>query len=250
MQEKALKPSWRLLETIEASGSRQMAIDEAILTARSEDRAPNTLRFFRWKQPTVTIGFFQSLEQEINAREAIDLGIDVIRRYTGGGAVFHDREITYSVVVGENEVPHNIIESYHMICQGIILGLSRLGVRAEFKPINDVVVNGKKVSGNAQTRRDGVVLQHGTLLLDVDKNKMFSLLRIPEGKTGADMITSLRNELKRDVRFDEVEEALLEGFRKALSAKFSMSGLSGYEEKLALKLDQNKYSSRGWNWWR
>jgi lipoate-protein ligase A len=228
-----------------------------MLIARSEGRIPNTLRFFRWKPPAVTIGFFQSLEQEVDVQMAKQTGVDVIRRYTGGGAVLHDKEVTYSLVVAENEMPPDIIESYKKICSAIVRGLEALGITSEFRPINDITANGRKISGNAQTRREGVVLQHGTLLLDTDVRKMFSILKVPDEKirdklisSAEERVTSLRQELGRDVSFEEAEEALTKGFRQALPANFFVAGLTGYEKSLADKLCKEKYSTREWNHWR
>ncbi|MFH1294507.1 MAG: biotin/lipoate A/B protein ligase family protein [Candidatus Aenigmatarchaeota archaeon] len=256
MPRNAMK-QWRLLETIEASGSRQMAIDEAMLVARSEGKIPNTLRFFKWKPPAITIGFFQSLEKEVDVKKANSLGVDVIRRYTGGGAVLHDKEITYSLVVGEDEMPTDIIESYELICQGIVSGLALLGIDAEFRPINDIVTNGKKISGNAQTRKQGVLLQHGTLILDVDVKKMFSLLKVPDEKIRDKMIsaveervTSVRKEIGHEISFEEIQEALTNGFQDVLKTNFIVSGLTECENQLAKKLEQEKYSAKNWNHWR
>lgn len=248
---------WRLLNTIEAPGAKQMAIDEAMLLAKAEGRIQNTLRFFKWKPPAVTIGFFQSLEQEVDVEAVKRLGVDVIRRYTGGGAVLHDKEVTYSLVIDENEVPTDIIESYKKICLGIVRGLEIMGIKSEFRPINDIIVNGRKISGNAQTRKSGVVLQHGTLLLDVDVKKMFSLLKVPDEKIRdklisavEDRVTSLRKELGREVSFEETEQAIAKGFGQTFSTNFFVSGLTEYEKALADRLCREKYSTREWNYWR
>lgn len=256
MQRKVMT-QWRLLETIESNGAKQMAIDEAMLAARSEGKIPNTLRFFKWKPPAITIGFFQSLEKEVDVKKANSLGVDVIRRYTGGGAVLHDKEITYSLVAGEDEMPSDIIESYELLCQGIVSGLALLGITAEFKPINDIITNGKKISGNAQTRKQGVLLQHGTLLIDVDVKRMFSLLKVPDEKIRDKMIsaveervTSVKKELGREVSFDEIEAVLTKGFQDTLKTNFFVSGLTEYEDQLAKKLEREKYSTKEWNHWR
>src|SRR5208282_4253098 len=103
----------------------------------------------------VSIGTFQSMANEVNVEECNRSNVSYVRRLTGGGAVYHDSngEITYSVIAPESLFPKNIIESYKVICSWVISGLAILGIKAEFVPINDIVVNGKKISGNAQTRR-------------------------------------------------------------------------------------------------
>jgi lipoate---protein ligase len=112
---------------------------------------------------------------------------------TGGGAVLHDSELTYSFIT--REYPQNILESYRMICDPIINCLVNLGFNeVKFAALNDVVVDGKKVSGNAQTRKEGILLQHGTILLDVDPEKMFTLLKVPKKRFVIRSLIMLRKE--------------------------------------------------------
>jgi len=234
-----------------------MAIDEAILTARSKDQVPNTLRFFTWKPVAVTIGFFQSMEQEVDVNKTRELGIDMIRRYTGGGAVFHDKELTYSITLSEKDAPQDIIESYKKICAGIVNGLKSIGIDSEFRPINDITVNGKKISGNAQTRRGGVILQHGTILLDVDAKKMFSVLKVPDEKIRdkaiknvEERVTSLKKELGRDINIEDLEKALTAGFEQVFDVKFEGGELTSGEIETAERLYKEKYSTKEWCYWR
>jgi lipoate-protein ligase A len=248
---------WRLLRIREDKGAMQMAIDEAVLLARAKDIVPNTLRFFTWKPPALTIGYFQSLKQEIDISNAERLGIDIVRRYTGGGAVFHDAELTYSLVVPEDEISFDIIESYNILCKGIINGLAYFGIEAEFRPINDIITRGKKISGNAQTRKKGIILQHGTILLDVDVRTMFSLLKVSSEKIKDKMIkkveervTSLKDESGRIITAEKVEEAMIKGFEQALNIKLIEGKLSDKELEIARKLYEEKYSTKEWNYLR
>ena len=144
-----------------------MAVDEAIAAGIAAGTSPPTIRFYTWKPCAVTIGYFQCLRDEVDREACSSKGIDVVRRRTGGGAVYHDEhgEITYSVIAPESYFSKDIRASYREICGGIIGGLGRLGIAAEFRPINDVVVNGRKISGSAQTRRQGILTQHGTVLV-------------------------------------------------------------------------------------
>ncbi len=244
---------WRLIKTIKTNGAMQMAIDEAILTHRIKNKVPNTLRFFTWNPKCLTIGYFQNLKKEVDIEKAKALGIDVVRRYTGGGAVFHDKELTYSLAISEKYVPQDITESYKFICSGIIRGLNLMGVASDFKPVNDIVVGNKKISGNAQTRKEGVVLQHGTILLDIDVKKMFSLLKVPDEKIKDKMVkaveervTSLTKELGRDVSVDELRGLLIKGFEDAFRVRFEESELTNEEKMLAKKLCKEKYSKSEW----
>jgi lipoate-protein ligase A len=244
---------WRLIKTKETDGAMQMAIDEAILTARIQNRVPNTLRFFTWNPPCLTIGYFQSLVKEVNITKAREKGVDIVRRYTGGGAVYHDKELTYSIALAEKDIPSDIIESYQTICNGIIEGLHTVGIEAAFHPINDILVNGKKISGNAQTRRNNVSLQHGTILLDVDIKAMFSLLKVSDEKIRDKMIqkteervTTVQNELEKKIDRNDLRVAIIKGFQNIFGVTFKESELTAYEQKLAETLYLEKYANPDW----
>ncbi len=231
----------------------QMALDEAILTFRLKNKVPNTLRFFTWNPKCLTLGYFQDLEKEVDVKNAERHGVDVVRRYTGGGAVFHDKELTYSLAISEEDVPQDIIASYRKICSAMIRGLASLGIASEFKQINDLVVNGKKISGNAQTRKEGVVLQHGTILIDVDIKRMFSLLKVPDEKIKdkriravEERITSLKKELGREISVDELRNHLIKGFESEFKIKLEERELTEEEIALAERLCTEKYSTSEW----
>jgi len=247
---------WRLIDLREADAYTQMAMDEAILRARSEGRAPNTIRLYRWRPSAVSIGYFQSLEEEVDLEACQRMGVDVVRRLTGGGAVYHDHEgeITYSLIAPETDpkVPRDIPESYRVICGCLVRALGHLGLKAEFRPINDILVGGRKVSGNAQTRRLGVVLQHGTVLIECDVRKMFTVLKVSEEKirdklirTAEERVTSIRRELGRQVSFGEVREALIKGFEEGLEIRLEPGEPSDYEMELVGVL-RERYRSGEW----
>jgi len=247
---------WRLIDMRIENAPTQMAIDEAIAIARLKHDAPNTIRVYRWHPSAVSIGYFQSIEKEVNLEACKTYGVDVIRRITGGGAVYHDYggEITYSLVVPENHpsMPRGILESYGKICGAIVNGLGHLGVDAKFKPVNDIVAGGKKISGNAQTRRHGVVLQHGTILVDSDIKRMFEVLRVSDAKISDKLIqgveervTNIRRYLERDVSFDEARKALIKGFEESFDMELVPGELTEEEEILVRELYE-KYSSHDW----
>ncbi len=234
-----------------------MAIDEAICRLRSQGKSPNTIRFYRWKPSAVSIGYFQLVTQEVNLDECARLGFDVIRRMTGGGAVYHafEGEVTYSVIVNEDHlrIPKDIIQSYELIWGGIVNGLESLGMHAEFRPVNDIDVGGRKISGNAQTRRWGVVLQHGTILLDTDARKMFTVLRVTQEKISdkliksvEDRVTSIRRETGKNLSFEKVTEALKKSLPAALGVETFPGRLSEDEKELARQLIEEKYSKKEW----
>jgi lipoate-protein ligase A len=231
-----------------------MAIDEALLRLNAEGKSPNTIRFWRWLPSTVSIGCFQSVEREVDLEVAKRYGVDVVRRITGGGAVFHDHggELTYSVVCRQGDVPDDIIESYRVICGGLVRGFERLGLRAEFKPVNDVLGNRKKISGSAQTRRWGSVLQHGTVLISPDVRKMFELLKVSPEKISDkfiasvfERVTTVERELGRKPSFEEVREAMRTGFEQTFGIKLVEGDLTHEELNLAAEL-KPKYASQEW----
>jgi len=234
----------------------QMAIDEAIALGRLRYNTPNTIRLYRWKPSAVSIGYFQSIEKEVNLENCEKYGVGVIRRITGGGAVYHDYngEITYSLVAPESDprMPRDILESYRVICGAIVNGLRHIGIEAEFKPVNDVVAGGKKISGNAQTRRHGVILQHGTILVDSDIRKMFQVLRVSDAKISDKLInsveervTNIKKMLGPNIGFPEVHDALVKGFEETFNVELVVGELTPEEEALVDEL-YDKYSSREW----
>jgi lipoate-protein ligase A len=252
---------FRFIDVEIHSAFENMAIDEAVMLAMKKGKVPPTLRLYRWSPSAVSIGTFQGMKDEVDIEFCESRGIDYIRRITGGGAVYHDfdGEVTYSIIMPKDHrlAPSDILESYRVLCGGIVRALEHLGIEGEFKPINDVDVGGKKVSGNAMTRRHGCVLQHGTTLLDLDVNLMFTILKVPQEKISDKMIadvkervTSIRDILGRDVHIDELQEALKQGFSNALNIELSPGQLSDEEQDTASRLAQEKYSSRGWNFSR
>ncbi|GAB1483739.1 hypothetical protein MASR2M78_25550 [Treponema sp.] len=178
------------------------------------------------------------------------------RRVTGGGAVFHQTEITYSFVVPESHPlsRRSVLASYENICVGVIAGLKELGIESSFAPINDIIASGKKISGNAQTRKLGCILQHGTILIDLDVDLMFSLLKVPAEKAKGRLIedvkervTSLRSLLARDVSFSEASSALQKGFAEALDLNYEgQSMLSATEQLSAVAIAKNKFANADW----
>jgi lipoate-protein ligase A len=228
-----------------------MAIDEAVSASVQAGGSP-TIRFYGWKPDAVSIGYFQSLEKEVDSKRCKELGIDVVRRRTGGGAVYHDckGEITYSVIGKEDMFPKDIISSYRLICGWICDSLSILGIPSEFRPINDIIVHGKKISGNAQTRRGGVLLQHGTILYSVDVDRMFSVLRVSDEKIKDKMIATVKERvtsisLQKDIPKEAAYEALLKGFTR--EKEFVEGSLEEEEKELAEKFIEERYSTGEWN---
>ena len=162
-----------------------MGLDEALLLLRIEDKVEDTFRFYSFFPSCASIGYFQRLSSSINLDYCFKNNIDYVRRITGGGNVFHDYmgEITYSIVLSEKKSPDNILDSFEFIYGGIIKGLKNMDINVEFKPLNDLTFNSKKISGSAQTRKNGIILQHGTLMFNTNIELMEKVLRISNQKT-------------------------------------------------------------------
>jgi lipoate-protein ligase A len=239
-----------------------MAIDEAILKARTENLVPATLRLYRWNPSAVSIGRFQNIESEVQLDNCRKYGVDVVRRITGGGTVYHDSkdEITYSVVVGERELRTcDIGVTYCKIYSGLVEALRVLGIEADFdkgntKTCPNLTIRGRKISGSAQSHRLGVVLQHGTLLNNVNLERMFALLRVPWASTCMEVvniarkkITSIRNELGKSVSLEEMKKALIKGFQRALNAELTEGKMTTPEFEFAERLCMEKYVTDDWN---
>ena len=217
---------FRLIDSGQCNAFYNMALDTAILESVTKGASLPTLRFYSWKPAAVSIGYFQRLNDEVDRNACRSLGIDIVKRITGGGAVFHQHELTYSIVIPMTHplADQAIGASFKRLCAPIVEGLRILGIKAHFSPSNDVHVGAKKISGNAQTRKMGSLLQHGTILLDIDLKLMFSLLRVSlqkikrkEISDAAERVTSLRDLLGKNLDPNEVKSAFIEGFRRLLT---------------------------------
>ncbi len=244
----------RYIQSGDSPAVMNMAMDEAILEAVSAGDSPPTLRLYGWEPHAVSIGYFQSIFLEVDIDECGRLGVDIVRRLTGGGAVYHDAELTYSLIMPKDMLPEDILSSYKLICNGIVEGMSTLGIVSEFAPLNDIISGGKKISGNAQTRRMGCVLQHGTVLLDVDVDKMFSVLRVPDEKSKGKLIenvkqrvTSISHKLGFQPPNEEVCKALSEGFASVLAAELEDGELTKTEMERSRVLSTERYGQSSWN---
>lgn len=251
-----MSEQWRLIQTGYANAFSNMAIDKAILVANSNEKVPPTVRFYGWTPPAISIGYFQSLTEEVDIDACQRRGVDYVRRITGGGSVFHEKELTYSIVVAESHpmIPKNILKSYARICGAVMKGLQQLGIISEYAPINDIVTGGRKISGNAQTRKLETVLQHGTVLMDVDVETMFSLLKVPNEKMKDKLIadvkqrvTSIRHCLGEEVSFKQVAGAMKSGFEQEFHIELFEGRLTDDERSLAQQFEKESFSTKEWN---
>lgn len=274
--------TWRWIRSGAATPAYNMAVDEAILTAQSEGKVPPTVRFYGWEPAGLSIGFFQK-SQEVNFEEVRKQGIGYVRRPTGGRAVLHDKELTYSIIVPESYpgLPGGVTDAYRVLSMGLLYGFRNLGLDAQMVNLAseeekakyesagsaacfdspswyELVVGGRKVAGSAQTRQKGIVLQHGSILLDLDAAQLFSLLHFRTEALRQRMEESFNrkavaiNDIRRDMgmadaSMEEVEEAFREGLTRGLGVRLEETELTPYEVNLAVELTKTKYESDEWN---
>jgi lipoate-protein ligase A len=243
--------TWRLIRFEHQDAAMNMALDEAVCNGIEQSTSPPTIRFYGWKPSAVSIGRFQSLMDEVDTAGCSELGVEIVRRRTGGGAVYHDTEgeITYSLIAPEGLMPRDINSAYQEICGYVVSALAALGVEAQFVPINDILVAGKKISGSAQSRRHSVLLQHGTLLLDLDVKKMFTVLRTAHAKIAGKDISSAEERVTclrahSDASKTEILAELVKAFTSG--KQFKCGSWSGTELREAERLVSERYACKDW----
>lgn len=272
--------TWRFIDTGYQDSATNMAIDEAILIAHSEGIVPPTIRFYTWQPATLTIGYFQKAEKDIHLEQLDKYNLGFARRLTGGRAVLHDQELTYSVVVAENKMPQTVTEAYREISQGLLLGFKKLGLDAYFaiprtleqkealkQPQSavcfdapswyELVVEGRKVAGSAQTRQKGVVLQHGSIPLTIDVDLLFDVFRFSSERVKERMKAGFIkkavaiNELReKPATMEEVKSAFKQGFAEGFQVRLEDGELTSREQELVEELIRTKYGQDEWNLWR
>jgi len=299
--------NWRLLYTGALPGALNMGIDEAILQSVAAGGVP-TLRFYAWNPPAISLGCFQDAYREIDMDACRELGVDVVRRPTGGRAVLHDVEVTYSLILPEANsiIPRGITESYRSISEGMVRGLASLGLDVKMVSLRrrksqggageeqrageaasdtapiasqryvitvdapdkkslsaacfdapswyEVAAGGKKIVGSAQVRRCGVLLQHGSIPLALDADKLFACLKFPDDaareRAKAAFLakaTSVRDALGRELSFEQVSEAVAKGLAMTLGITLVKGELLSSEEEAARELARTKYSHIDWH---
>ncbi len=252
---------WRLIYSPALSGAWNMAIDEAMLLAHAAGLTLPTLRLYRWQPPTVSLGLLQSFEA-VNEEVCRQLGFDIVRRPSGGGAVLHQYEITYAVVIDGRLCPYgsSVLSTYRWLAEGLKAGLKRLGVDILSSPLPysnpltpepfcfarltdaDLSVNGRKLGGSAQARKRNFLLQHGSIPLRLDIDAIERIF----GSMERSRFTCVEEVLKRSVNLDEFAEALVQGFSEALGVDFTLSDLTPLEHQLANLMFRYKYSTVSW----
>lgn len=271
--------TWNFINTGSNDPYYNMAFDEALLNFVSRGEIDPVIRFYTWNPATLSVGYFQRLTKEIDTAKVKALGYGIIRRQTGGRGVLHDKELTYSVIVPESHpnMPSTITEAYRVISEGLLEGFKLLGFDAYFaiprseeereklkQPRSavcfdapswyELVVEGRKIAGSAQVRQKGVILQHGSLLQDVDIDELFDLfifkndrLKDKMKQAFVDKAVAINDIAERHISIAEMESAFEAGFKKGLDIEFKPLKLTPSQLQEVDELII-KYKSDEWNY--
>ncbi|WEG13739.1 biotin/lipoate A/B protein ligase family protein [Pullulanibacillus sp. KACC 23026] len=272
-----MKEKWAFLDTGVLTPSMNMAVDEALLIWHSQGLLPPVLRFYEWQPAGLSVGYFQRVKGKIDVDAAKRHGFEIVRRQTGGRAVLHDRELTYSVIVSEQheKMPSSVTDAYRVISEGLLKGFQNLGMEAGFAIPEgklgqtgsavcfeepswyELVVNGKKAAGSAQTRQKGVILQHGSIPLEVDENTLFDLFIYPNERVKerarnsfGDKAIAINDVLDVKVTVDDVRAAFKKGFEDGLQIEFETLSLDDVQWAYIEELAKTKYEDESYTYSR
>jgi lipoate-protein ligase A len=256
---------WRLLMTEPTDGATNMAIDEAVFRGRQARTSPPTLRFFAWEPPTVSLGYGQPLDDHVAVETCRALGVGLVRRPTGGSAIYHDgpeRELTYSVVGSADDVgTSDLLETYRWIGRALLRGLQALGASAEMVAVPDgqgaapafcfartgryeLEIGGRKIVGSAQRRQGGAFLQHGSVLLGVDEPRLRALF--PRTRDPLSTMTTLEAALGRRPTWQACADALTAAFVGEHGLELAPEGLTSDEAAHVERLVAERYATERW----
>lgn len=246
---------WRLLDTPPMTAAENMALDETLLEVKGEGKSPNTIRFLQFSPRTVLVGFHQAVQEEIRADFCLDSRIDINRRITGGGAIFFDEnQLGWEVFCDKSffnaAVPNARL--FKALCDPVVAALAMLNLKSEFRPRNDIEIDGRKISGTGGTESDGAFMFQGTMLVDFDVDTMLRALKIPVEKLKAkeidsvkDRVTCLKWALGHVPPLADIKQAIKFGFEKCLHIKLETGGLNAEEQKRFEK-KLPRFQSAGW----
>jgi lipoate---protein ligase len=233
----------RVIDTGALSAAENMAIDESILEAREDNLIPDTIRFLSFEPHCALVGFFQNVENEIRASFCVQEGIEINRRITGGGALYWGvKDVGWEIFASADRFAAKISkfeDYYKLFCDAASRGINLFGLKSDFRPRNDIEIDGKKISGSGGTSIRGCFMFQGTLLVDINLEIMLRALRIPVEKLKYSEINSLKDRvtwLARELGYcpsrEEIIKNLLEGFSQSLGIEYYFDELSEIEKEI------------------
>jgi len=234
--------TFRIIDTGVREGRLNIAFDAALIEERQADRVPDTIRFMRFP-PTALIGRHQDLSREINLDYCAAQGIGTVRRITGGGAIYLDEgQLGWELVFHRSSLGIAALPDLaREVCNAAAAGLSELGVDARFRPRNDIEVDGRKISGTGGFYDGDILIYQGTVLVDLDSQRMVQALHVPESKlakrkldSAAQRVVTLKELLGSSLPdLEAVQLALTKGFRDVLGIDAEQGEITEAEERLA-----------------
>jgi lipoate-protein ligase A len=253
---------WRLIMDAKSDGFYNMAVDEVLLQSYQESQKP-ALRIYGWDKPFISLGYNQIPQEVLTPGNTLPF----VRRMTGGAAILHDNELTYSLVCAASDLAlsRSVKESYRRICAFLVEFYRRLGLNAQFacrskdqeklgqygafcfasREEYDLLIFGRKIGGNAQRRRSDVIFQHGSIPLVLNPEAILRAIRAD--KDMESRCAGLNEFLKREWKFNKLSKTLAESFHETFKVKFQASVLSDKEKELCLQLMEKKYKTGDWN---
>jgi lipoate-protein ligase A len=268
---------WRILNTGKMSPAMNMAVDEAIFIGVKEKRSLPAIRFYGWNPPSISFGYNQKFSKEIDLKALKKFGFGYVRRPTGGRAVLHDEEVTYSVITPiSEELSGSILESYSEISRALARGLKNLGIEVEFEKSElssnhqrqaanpcfssssrfELNYQKKKIVGSAQVRKDNTLLQHGSILLQKNQSKLAYVIPNLSDEQHERLAVYLSKKtiaineiLNEPVNFDDAVSAMINGFKMTWQTdEFMVSeDIEKWEKEKAEFLANTKYLTVEWD---
>ncbi len=256
-----MQKTWRLILDVKRSGFENMAVDEAILLEYSRNKIP-TLRIYGWSEPIVSLGYRQNPSAVLCSPDDFSF----VRRITGGAAMLHDQELTYSIACARSDLdlPQSVKQSYYILCSFLKHFYSNLGFGSNFvyetsssnvsyygnhcfsgRQESDLLINGKKIGGNAQRRKKDIIFQHGSIPQKIDFIRLVEVVN--DCRDTFDKTISLDTLLGRDTEFIKLQNILADSFSNTFKVRCLKQLLSNGEENISKCLLSNKYKQDRWN---
>jgi lipoate-protein ligase A len=233
---------FRIIDTGVREGRANIAFDPALIELRQQDRVPDTIRFMRFP-PTALIGRHQDLSREVHLENCAEDGVGIVRRVTGGGAIYLDEgQLGWELVFHRASLGiANLPDVAAAICNAAAMGLRELGVRAQFRPRNDIEVDGRKISGTGGFFDGDILIYQGTVLVDMNPAQMVRALNIPAAKvakhdldTAEQRVVTLKELLGDELPdIETIKAAMIEGFTRGLGVEAEPGEITEAEETLA-----------------
>ncbi|MDX9871517.1 MAG: lipoate--protein ligase family protein [Clostridia bacterium] len=250
-----MSEKWRLLITEPLPVYQNMTLQWVLLNSCRQNWAPNTLHLLQFKPHTALVGFHQSVELEVEEEYCREHNIEINRRISGGGCIYMDEsQLGWEITAkkGTAGIPHNLNEMYRVLCECAIAGFAKLGVAAKYRPLNDIEVEGRKISGTAGTEYDDSFIFHGTLLTDFDVETMLRCLKLPLKKLDdkqvqsfKQRVVSLKELLGSLPDMQTIHAAVAGGFAEVLGIELVAGGLTQQEREF-FEQEMPGFQSEAW----